>query len=153
MGIHSLLQRIVPAQGSKPGLLYCRWILYHLSHQGSPRIFLFWGFPSHLGHHRAWIRVPCAISRFSLVIYFICGIKSIIRQSHSPNSSHRLSPLGIRMLFLYFCISVSALQIKSCLFLTVLIKYSFHTIKYTLLKCTVQWFLIYSQSCPIINFM
>ena len=24
-----------PTQGSNPGLLYCRWILYHLSHQGS----------------------------------------------------------------------------------------------------------------------
>ena len=22
--------------GSNPGLLHCRWILYHLSHQGSP---------------------------------------------------------------------------------------------------------------------
>ena len=24
-----------PTQGSNPGLLHCRWILYHLSHQGS----------------------------------------------------------------------------------------------------------------------
>ena len=31
------LQRIFPTQGLKPGLLQCRWILYHLSHQGSPR--------------------------------------------------------------------------------------------------------------------
>ena len=23
-------------QGSNPGLLHCRWILYHLSHKGSP---------------------------------------------------------------------------------------------------------------------
>ena len=34
----SLLQRIFPTQGSNPGLLHCRWILYHLSHQGSSRI-------------------------------------------------------------------------------------------------------------------
>ena len=33
---HSLLQGIFPTQGSNLGLLYCRWILYHLSHQGSP---------------------------------------------------------------------------------------------------------------------
>ena len=33
---HSLLQRIFPTQGLKPGLLYCRQILFHLSHQGSP---------------------------------------------------------------------------------------------------------------------
>ena len=31
-GLHSLLQRIFPTQGSKPGLPHCRWILYHLSH-------------------------------------------------------------------------------------------------------------------------
>ena len=29
-------RRIFPAQGSNPGLPQCRWILYHLSHQGSP---------------------------------------------------------------------------------------------------------------------
>ena len=31
----SFLQ-IFPAQGSNPGLPHCRWILYQLSHQGSP---------------------------------------------------------------------------------------------------------------------
>ena len=33
----SLLQGIFPTQGLKPGLPHCRWILYQLSHQGSPR--------------------------------------------------------------------------------------------------------------------
>ena len=33
VGCHALLQRIFPTQGSNPGLLHCRWILYHLSHQ------------------------------------------------------------------------------------------------------------------------
>ena len=36
VGCHSLLQGIFPTQGLIPGLLHCRWILYHLSHQGSP---------------------------------------------------------------------------------------------------------------------
>ena len=36
MGWHVLLQRIFPTQGLNPGLLHCRWILYCLSHQGSP---------------------------------------------------------------------------------------------------------------------
>ena len=31
----SLLQVIFPIQGSKPGLLHCRWVLYQLSHKGS----------------------------------------------------------------------------------------------------------------------
>ena len=34
-GCHSLLQGISPAQGLNPGLLYCRQILYCLSHQGN----------------------------------------------------------------------------------------------------------------------
>ena len=34
---HAVLQRIFPTQGSNPGLLHCRQILYHLSQQGSPR--------------------------------------------------------------------------------------------------------------------
>ena len=33
---HSLLQGVFPTQRSNPGLLHCRQILYHLSHQGSP---------------------------------------------------------------------------------------------------------------------
>ena len=36
VGCHALLQGIFPTQGLNPSLPYCRWILYHLSHQGSP---------------------------------------------------------------------------------------------------------------------
>ena len=36
VGCHFLLQGIFPTQGSNPGLLHCRQVLYHLSHQGSP---------------------------------------------------------------------------------------------------------------------
>ena len=32
---HALLLRFFPTQGSNPGLLHCRWILQHMSHQGS----------------------------------------------------------------------------------------------------------------------
>ena len=41
VGCHTCLQGIFPTRGSNPGLLYCRWILYHLSHQGSPLLILF----------------------------------------------------------------------------------------------------------------
>ena len=36
VGSHSLLQGIIPTQGSNPGLPHCKWILYQLSQQGSP---------------------------------------------------------------------------------------------------------------------
>ena len=37
MDCPALLQGIFPTQGSNPGLLHCRQILYHLSNQGSKR--------------------------------------------------------------------------------------------------------------------
>ena len=40
VGCHAILQGIFPNQGSNPGLLHYRWILYHLSHQGSPYVFI-----------------------------------------------------------------------------------------------------------------
>ena len=36
VGCHALLQGIFPTQGSNPGFLHYKWILYQLSHQGSP---------------------------------------------------------------------------------------------------------------------
>ena len=36
VGCHFFSQGIFPTQGSNPGLLYCRWMLYSLSHQGRP---------------------------------------------------------------------------------------------------------------------
>ena len=41
VGSLSLLQGIFPTQGWNPGLPHCRWILYQLSHEGSPRIIKF----------------------------------------------------------------------------------------------------------------
>ena len=46
VGSLSLLQGIFPTQGSNPGLLHCRRILYHLCHQESPRILERVAYPS-----------------------------------------------------------------------------------------------------------
>ena len=40
VGSHSLLQGIFLTQRLNPDLLHCRQILYHLSHQGSPKVYL-----------------------------------------------------------------------------------------------------------------
>ena len=42
----ALLQGIFPIQGSNPGLVHCRQILYQLSHKGSPRILEWVAIPS-----------------------------------------------------------------------------------------------------------
>ena len=46
MGCHFLLQRIFPTQGSNPGLLHCRQILYRMSYKGSPIVMAFYSKPS-----------------------------------------------------------------------------------------------------------
>ena len=45
VGSLSLLQGLLPTQGSNQGLLHCRQLLYHLSHQGSPRILEWVAYP------------------------------------------------------------------------------------------------------------
>ena len=62
----SLLQGIFPTQGSNPGLLHCRWILYQLSHKGSPRILEWVAYPfsSRSSQPRSQIRVSCIAGGF-----------------------------------------------------------------------------------------
>ena len=45
VGCQAPLQGIFPTQGWNPGLPYCRQILYHLRHQGSPRILEWVAYP------------------------------------------------------------------------------------------------------------
>ena len=52
VGSLSLLQGIFPTQGSNPGLLHYRRILYQLSHKGSPRILEWIAFPFSRGSFR-----------------------------------------------------------------------------------------------------
>ena len=62
VGCHALL----PTQWSYPGLPYCRWILYHLSHQGRPWILEWVAYPFSRG--TSWPRnrtgVSCIAGRF-----------------------------------------------------------------------------------------
>ena len=61
VGSLSLLQGIFPTQGSNPGLPHCRWILYQLSHKGSPRIleWVAYSFSTGSSWPRNWTRVSC----------------------------------------------------------------------------------------------
>ena len=64
VGSLSLLQRIFPTQGSNPGLPYCGWILYQLSHKGSQRIL-------------EWVAYPFS-SRSSQPRNRTCQLKNIV---------------------------------------------------------------------------
>ena len=69
----------------------------------------FFGFPSHLGHHRALSRVPCALQQV-LINYLL---HTYMYQSQcirvNPNLSIHLTPsssLGIHLFVLHICASV-----------------------------------------------
>ena len=60
VGCHAHLQRICPTQGSNLGLPHCKWILYHLSHQESPRILECVAYPFFRGS--SWPRNQTKVS-------------------------------------------------------------------------------------------
>ena len=66
VGCHAHLQGIFPTQISNPDLPHCRWVLYHLSHQGSPRILERVAYPFSRGTSRPrnWTRDSCIAGRF-----------------------------------------------------------------------------------------
>ena len=66
VGSLSLLQGIVPIQGSNPGLPNCRWILNHLSHKGRSRILEWAAHPffSRSSQPRNLTRISCIAGRF-----------------------------------------------------------------------------------------
>jgi len=66
VGCHALLQGIFTTQGSNPGLLHSRWILYCLSHQESPRLLEWVAYPISRGSswHRNQTRVSCIVGGF-----------------------------------------------------------------------------------------
>ena len=68
------IQRIFPTQVSNPGLPHCRWILYCLSHQGSPRILKWVAYLFSRGSSRTGI--SCIASRVFTTIYIVLGILS-----------------------------------------------------------------------------
>ena len=66
VGCHALLWGIFPNQGSNPGLLHCRWIPYHPSHQGSPRTveWVAYPFSRWSSQPRNQARVSCVAGGF-----------------------------------------------------------------------------------------
>ena len=69
VGCSAHLQGTFPTQGLNPGLLHCRWILYHLSHPGNSRILEWVAYPFseeslEKNLQRNWTGVSCTAGRF-----------------------------------------------------------------------------------------
>ena len=91
VGSLSILQGIFPAQGSNPGLLHCRQILYQLSHKGSPNLTPFWiySFSSNpcallpVLSHPGFAELPYILSIFA---HFNLYAFTVINHNHDCNN-------------------------------------------------------------------
>ena len=84
VGSCSLLQGVFPTQGSNPGLLHCRRILYQLSHQGSPRILEWVACPFSSGSSwpKNWTGASCIVG----------GVDSLLTEP--PGKPQALETMG-----------------------------------------------------------
>ena len=104
MGSLSLLQGIFPTQRSNPGLPHCRWILYQLSHKGSPKILEWVAYPfsSRAAQPRNWTGVSTLIIlfffKFICIYFFGCTMQH--ERSYFPLQGSNLCPLLWKLRFL-----------------------------------------------------
>ena len=95
----SLLQRIFLIQELNPGLPHCSWILYQLSHKGSPKMYKHLQIPLILNQYMTGNWEPCLLSngkglfcflQLLLVFWFIkmvsCQISSEVMTAFLPYS-------------------------------------------------------------------
>ena len=94
VGSLSLLQGIIPTQGLNPGVLHCRWILYQLSHKGSPRILEWVAYPfsSRSFWPKNWTGVSCIAGGFftnwAIRKAQLCDLGQSIKQRQSIEQDH-----------------------------------------------------------------
>ena len=87
VGSLPLLQGILPIQGSNPDLSHCRWVLYQLSHKGSPRKleWVAYTFSSGSSQPRNWTEVSCIASGY----FTNYAIQEAHPYNKTENKSHR----------------------------------------------------------------
>ena len=132
VGSLSLLQGIFPTQGSNLGLLPWRWIVYHLSPQGSPRIleWVTYCFSSGSSQPRNPTRVSCIAGGFFFFFFpswvtretqlFLAHYKSClaIRKqtiNKNRNFSQFYAPSPLRFCSIHMSISRTKGPAFSCL--------------------------------------
>ena len=109
LGCHALLQGIFPTQGFNPGLQHCRWILCHLSHQGSPRILEWVAYPFSSGSSwpRNWTGVSSIAGRF-FTSWASREAQAVSVQNIANSISSKNSPqLSFNIFYFWTCLILS----------------------------------------------
>ena len=116
VGCHALLQGILPTQGSNPGLLLCRQILYCLSHQESPGIPEWITCPFSRGSSwpKNWTGVSCIAGRF-FTRWAITGKSTVLPKAHLI-SHCRISDSGLLMTPLWLSRSLRSFLYSSSVY-------------------------------------
>ena len=99
---HFLLQGIFPTQGSNLGLLHCRQILYHLSHQGSFMTGISSVAHSCLDSETSWTaarQASLSITNSQSLIKLVHRVGDAIQPSHPLSSPSLFSPSQHQGLF------------------------------------------------------
>ena len=81
VGSCSLLQGIFPTQGSNPGLLHCRQILYQLSHQRRPRTLVWVAY--HFSSRSSWARNQTRVSSIAGGLFTSWAIREALVWANS----------------------------------------------------------------------
>ena len=96
---------ILPIQGSNPGLLHCRQILYQLIHQGSPRVLEWVAYPFSRGS--SWTRNQTGVSCIAGIFFTNWATREIMpRKFLRKNTnnlriaSHCLSTYSVLLFFI-----------------------------------------------------
>ena len=87
VGSSFLLQGIFPTRGSSQGLQHCRWILYQLSHLGSPRKWSFY-FIFLARHPACRIWVPLTRGQTQAPLQWKCQILTTGPPGNSPENGY-----------------------------------------------------------------
>ena len=95
VGSLSLLQRIFPNQGLNPGFPHCRWILYQLSHKGSPRILEWVAYPFY--SRSSWPRNQTGVSCIADGFF----TNRAMREAYSPWGCQELDKMYSKFKYAY----------------------------------------------------
>ena len=113
VGSHFLLQETFPPQGLNLGLLYCRHILYHLSHQESP-IFLLFYQVLNFAIFLTWLLFGSLSVHFSENLFYFYSIFISQRRSMKDFSKFSSLPISVSSKFLFSCsVSYEILPLNS----------------------------------------